>query len=315
MNTLANAIDRLVAGITHLFPEGTIFWHTWSVYALFGIVLVALVCGSMGALVVGNRMAFFSDALAHCAFAGFALGMVIFLFIGVAPNVVQQWLTLIMVAFGIVVGLLISCVREQTGLASDTVIGVFFAGAIGLGAIFTKAAAARRFFNIEAFIFGDPHFVEAPHLVYLLGLLLVTAVFLAFLYNDLILTSVSPSLAMSRNVPVRLCRYLFVILLGLVVNLCLQVAGVLLINAMLIVPAATAANFCRNLRQLFWWSIALSLISGVGGQLLAWESSVKWGLPVGMGGTIVVLNVFFFLISIAIRSWRGGTFATASQTA
>jgi zinc transport system permease protein len=302
MDSLINGVDDFVEAVSHLSPDGWIFSYMFNVYALFGIVLVCLVCGSMGALVVGNRMAFFSDALAHCAFAGFALGMVIFLFTNLGESLFEHWLTPIMVGFGLVVGLLIAFVREQTGLASDTVIGVFFAGAIGLGAIFTKVASQRRFVNIEQFIFGEPAALRATDLVYLMALLLITAVFLVFLYNDLILTSVSPSLAMSRNVPVRLCRYLFIMLLGLVVNLCLQVVGALLINALLIVPAATAANFCRNLRQLFWCSILISLATGVGGLFLSWEANRGLGLPLGIGGTIVVLNVLGFVISILFGS-------------
>jgi zinc transport system permease protein len=300
MDFLAGPIHELVVAFSRLFPPGSIYHFLFNSYALFGIVLVSLVCGSMGALVVGNRMAFFSDALAHCAFAGFALGMIIFLIAGLTPDAMREWLTLIMVGFGIVVGLLIAFVRERTGLASDTVIGVFFAGAIGLGAVFTRVAAGRRFFNIEAFIFGDPQTVDATHLIYLMFLLLITAGFLVILYNDLILTSVSPSLALSRNVPVRLCRYLLVVLLGLIVNLCLQVVGTLLINALLIVPAATAANFCRNLRQLFWWSIVLCMFSGVVGQLLSWHANWNLELQVGTGGTIVVLNVLMFIVSIVV---------------
>jgi zinc transport system permease protein len=293
------AIDALVQVITELFPAESIYSYTFNVYALFGIVLTSLVCGSMGGLVVGNRMAFFSDALAHCAFAGFALGIIIFLIAGLAPDLFREWLTLIMVGFGIIVGLLIAFVREKTGLASDTVIGVFFAGAIGLGAIFTGIAAQRRFFSIEAFIFGHPETLDAAHLLYLMVLLAITCVFLFLLYNDLVLTSASPSLALSRNVPVRLCRYLFVVLLGLIVNLCLAVVGILLINALLIVPAATAANFCRNLRQMFWWSIVLSLASGVLGQILAWEATMTLHLRgIGTTGTIVVLNVLLFIVSM-----------------
>jgi zinc transport system permease protein len=280
------------------WPDGWIFSYIFNVYALLGIVLVSLVCGSMGALVVGNRMAFFSDALAHCAFAGLAVGTFIFLLTGLPPELFQQRITLIMVGFGILVGLMIAFVRERTGLASDTVIGVFFAGAIGLGAIFSLIAAHRRFMTIEQFIFGDPQTVDGAQLIYLAALIVITATFLGFLYNDLVLTSVSPSLAMSRNVPVRLCRYVFVIVLGLIVNLCLQVVGALLINALLIVPAATAATFCRNLRQLFWWSIVLSLATGVGGQLVSWQLSVGLDVPVGIGGTIVVLNVLLFVIFI-----------------
>lgn len=311
METLVLGVESFVDAFTNLFPDRSIFSYDFNVRALFGIVLVALVCGSIGGLVVGNRMAFFSDALAHCAFAGFALGIVIFLLSGIPTDTFREYLTLIMVGFGIVIGLLIAFVREQTGLASDTVIGVFFAGAIGFGAIFTRVASSRRYLDIESIIFGEPLSIDEAHLLYLVALLVITAIFLVWRYNDLVISSVSPSLALSRNVPVRLCRYLFIVLLGLIVNLGLQVVGILLINAMVIVPAATAANVCRNMRQLFWCSVILSLVSGIGGQLISFEISTRTDVAVGTGGMIVVLSVLLFVVSILVAPWWRGRTAVA----
>src|SRR5215467_12752206 len=102
-----------------------------NVHGLLAVVLVSLVCGSLGSLVVGNRMAFFSDALAHCAFAGVGLGLLISIFTETPDELLRQRITLVMVAFGVGIGILIAFVREQTGLANDTVIGVFYAGAVG----------------------------------------------------------------------------------------------------------------------------------------------------------------------------------------
>jgi zinc transport system permease protein len=101
-------------------------------------------------------------------------------------------------------------------------------------------------------------------------------------------------------------------LLGLIVNLCLQIVGALLINALLLVPAATAANLCRNLRQLFWFSVALCITCGIGGLLVSWEFSIGLQVHIGPGGTIVVLAVLFFILSMWIsplvrdRAFAGG---------
>jgi zinc transport system permease protein len=279
-------------------PDSFLFYQ-YNVRALVAVIMVSVICGAIGSQVVGNRMAFFSDALAHCGFAGFAVGFLLFLAVGIAREQFLDWVMLMMVLFGVLIGALIALVHETTGLPSDTVIGVFFAGAIGFGAIVMRAVRNVVTFDIESFIFGDPTTVRTVDLVYLFALLLVTIVFLALMYNRLVLTSVNPSLALSRGVSVRLCRYLFVILLGVVVNLCLFVVGMLLINALLIVPAAAASNLCRNLRQLFWCSIGLSLASGLGGLLLSWELSVRdW--KVGTGGTIVGFTVVFFIASMII---------------
>jgi zinc transport system permease protein len=226
--------------------------------------------------------------------------------LGASDESFRQWILAIMVVFGIVVGLLIAFVQEKSGLPSDTVIGVFFAGAIGLGAIFSKTVSGRKYFNLESFLFGDPLWVKAPEILWLVLLLVVTWIFLIRYYNTLIFTSFNESLAFSRQLRIRLCRYLFIALLGLIVNLCLQVVGVLLVNALLIIPAATAGNFARNMRQLFWGAIALGVCAGWAGIALSWQITIDdplpphRPLPFGQGGVIVVVNVLLFALSMIL---------------
>ena len=142
--------------------------------------------------------------------------------------------------------------------------------------------------------------------MWLLFLLLVTVGFLIWNYNTLVFASFNESLAFSRQLRVRLCRYCFIALLGLIVNLCLQVVGALLVNALLIVPAATAGNFARNMRQLFWGAILLGLSAGALGVALDWELYIPDPLapqhPIrfGQGGIIVVINVLLFIVSMIL---------------
>jgi zinc transport system permease protein len=125
------------------------------------------------------------------------------------------------------------------------------------------------------------------------------------MYNQLVLTSASASLAHSRRVRVRLCHYLLIVLLALMVNLSLYVVGALLINGMLIVPAAAAANIARNLRQMFWYSMLLATASGLFGYLLSWEVSMRRYPEPGIGtaGAIVVLAVLSFAVSMFFGRW------------
>jgi zinc transport system permease protein len=285
-----------------IWPPESIFTHDHNVRGILATLVVCFICGAMGSLVVGNRMAFFSDALAHCAFAGVGLGLLLCLLADTPDDLVRQRITLIMVCFGVSIGLLIAFVREQTGLASDTVIGVFYAGSIGLGAVVTRVVQRRRFFSIEDFIFGNPTSVQSWEVILLLVLAIGTAIFLGAMYNWLVLASASPSLALSRQVPVRLCRYLFIVLLALMVNLSQQITGTLLINGLLIVPAAAAANLANNLRQMFWYSIAISLLVGFAGYVLSWEISCIYyqTFSIGISGTIIVLSVVTFVASILL---------------
>jgi zinc transport system permease protein len=311
MNALTDLVDSAVRCFCNLWPEGWFFHYAFNVHGLLAILMVALVCGAIGSLVVGNRMAFFSDALAHTAFAGMAFALILFVFILPSVANVRDWTILIMIIFGIVVGLGIAWVQERTSLASDTVIGVFFAGAIGFGAVFMKAVAGHReFFSLENFLFGDPLTTTAADLLYLFLLVIATALFLIFIYNPLVFTTFNVSLARSRRIRIRVCNYLFIAFLGVIVNLCLHIVGALLINALLIVPAATAANISRNMRQMFWWSIVLCLTVGCAGQIVSWELVVPGRSPgsriqFGTGGIIVVLSVLLFFLSIALGPlWR-----------
>lgn len=303
-------LDRLIGRFCEHFAPYSFFNLPWNVKGLLAVILVSLICGAVGALVVGNRMAFFSDALAHCAFAGVTIGFLIFyaFVAGIRPDAdFWDWTTPVMVIFGILVGLGIAWVRQQTGQASDTVIGVFFAGALGLAAVLKNLIFNRRYLSLEDFLFGNPTTVSASELLDLLFLAVLTAGSLAVMYNGLVFTSFNDSLARSRRIPMRLFSYLFIVLLALLVNLCLRTVGALLINALLIVPAATARNLAVNLRQMFWYTVLMSLGIGIAGVWLSWEVAIpqRQGEPIhfGIGGTIVTLSVLLFALSMLLGPW------------
>ena len=303
-------LDQILNSFAANFSEGSFFNQVFNLRAMLALALVSLTCGAVGSMVVGSRMAFFSDALAHCAFAGVSLGYVIFeLFIlGARPKEeFWEWVTPIMVVFGIAVGAGIAYVRGQTGLASDTVIGVFFAFSLGFAAMLKNIINDRSVFSLEDFLFRDPLFVSASEILYMAVLAVFTWVFLFFFYNRMVFSSFNSSLALSRRYPVNLLYYLFVILLALIVNLCLRYVGVLLINALLIVPAATAFNLGRNLREVFWITVLLSVFVCLAGLGASWELQVRSGIKFGVSGTIVMLGVGLFFGSMIIGKLKSAS--------
>src|SRR5262249_38216905 len=99
-------LDHPLRAITPLRPPDPFLNYSFNVRALLAVILVSLVCGAVGSLVVGNRMAFFSDALAHCAFAGVSLGFLLALMAGVHDKeAFNRWIVGVMVVFGVLVGL------------------------------------------------------------------------------------------------------------------------------------------------------------------------------------------------------------------
>jgi zinc transport system permease protein len=304
-------IDRLINAIVNFAPDGNFFSNPWNVHALFALVLVALCCGSVGALVVGGRMAFLSDGLAHSSLAGVSIGFVLFqvFLAGHRPGTeFWSWVTPTMIVFGLLVGVAIVSVRERTGLSTDVVIGIVFAASAGLAATLRKIFANRALFGLEDFLFGQPGLASPGELLALICVTVLTLIFLVWGYNLLLLSAFNHSLALSRRVPVRLVNYLFVALLAVLVNLCLRIVGAMLIGALLVVPAATAMNVSRNLRQLFTWTLILSLLVCMLGLFIPTfinDAAYRAGsrAEIGVPGTIVMLSVFLFCVSMLVGPW------------
>ncbi len=296
-------LDSWLYRLAELAPPNTFFSYSFNLRALLALLLVSLACGGVGSLVVAGRMAFFSDALAHCSFASVSIGFVLFTTLLAGSHSSGEfwdWVTPIMLAFGMLTGYGIAAVRERTGLTSDTVIGVFFAFAIGLAATLRKVIQSRQLFSLEDFLFGDPLLLRGEDLLWLTGQAMLVGVVLLFIYNPLLLSGFSASLARSRRSPARVSSYVFVVLLALVVNLCVRTVGVLLINALLVVPAATACNIAANLRQVFWWTLGLCLGACVVGLLLSWEVEARFGTRLGIPGAVILVCVASFVVSALV---------------
>lgn len=286
---------------------------TFTLYPVLAVILLGLTCGLVGSLVVGNRMAFFSDAMAHTAFAGVAVSLLLVVLLSDAQARAQvdpyvPFVPFGAAAFGVAVGLGIAAVRDRSGLTNDTVIGVFFALAVGIGAMLMPPLSRVAPFSQEQFLFGALSSVGASELLALAGLLAFTTVIVWLRSNALSLASFNPSLARSRGLPVKLDGYLFIVLLAVVVNLAVNTVGALLINALLVVPAAAAANLGRNLRQVFWLTLAGSVGSGLVGVFVS--QTLQFRLvgertSFGPSGTTVVVCVLWFFLTMLVAAVRG----------
>jgi zinc transport system permease protein len=292
-----------------LWLAGVFGTDLFIVKAILTLLVMCLLCGMVGALVVGNRMAFFSDAMAHCAFAGIALGFLMVLLRAGSIATASWVVPLVMVVFGIVVGAGMVYVRDRTGLAHDTVIGVFFALALGFAAMLVRMVQQVSTVPLETFLFGNLYFIPASHLTLLVAALALVAGVFLWRYNQIMFASFNPSLARTRRMQVAVNNYLFVVLLALVVNLSILAVGALLINALLVVPAAAAANVSRNLRQMFWLTVAFSLGSGALGYWASTHLSLSVGsvrdVEFGPSGLVVVASVaLFFGSMVAVAVWN-----------
>ena len=260
-------------------------------YALLECLLLAPVCAAVGVKVVNFRMAFFSDAISHSAFAGVAIGLLLHESFPAADPRMS------LVLFGLIVGLGIAYVRRTTDLSNDTVIGVFFSAVVALGiAIVTRSGA--RTTQFQRYLYGDILNLDSADLGLSVLLGIAVIVFMVAGFNRLILVGLNDELAHSRGIRVRLYDYLFTLLLALVVTVSIRTAGILLVTALLVIPAATARNLARSAGGMFWWAIAFGLLSGVSGTLASFSKHLD---RVGTGAVIVLASVFFFILSTFLR--------------
>lgn len=254
--------------------------------AFLAILLLTPLLGLLGTMAVNHQMAFFSDALGHSALTGIGLGILL----GLRNDLVA------MLVFGIVWAILI-CVIKQSGSASaDTVISVFSSTSVAAGLLIL--ARGGKFAKYSALLIGDILAVTPGDLLWLLMALFATLVLWALLYNSLLLTSVDSFLARSRGIKTRLVEIAFVDMVAVAVMLSIRWVGVMLINALLILPAAAGRNIARSSRQHAVWSVVLALFSGLVGLTLSYY------LDTSAGASIVLVSALCYAVSLAVRSFR-----------
>lgn len=265
--------------------------------SLLALLLIAPLTAVTGVQVVNSKMAFFSDAVGHSAFAGVALGL-IFSF---SPD----WS---MPILGLFVGLMIMALKRASRLSSDTVIGVIFSGVVAFGlAIVSRNRSVAR--DMQMFLYGDILTIGDGEIAFLAILLVAFAVFQWYAYNRLLTIAVNPQLASVHRIPVGMYQYAFTALLSLVVIFSVRAVGVLLVTALLVVPAATARNLSRSTRGMFWISLAISLGSTVTGLLV---SAQDWAHTTS-GATIVLCACLLFCFSLAWVVMRPGKTADSEK--
>jgi zinc transport system permease protein len=256
--------------------------------ALAGLLLLTPMTAAMGIIVVNFRMSFFADAISHSAFAGVAVGLLL--------SLDPDWT---MPAFGLLVGLGIMLMQRSSNLSSDTVIGVFFSAMVAFGlAIVSRDRSLAR--DLQRFLYGDILTIGDGQILALMGLFLALITFQALNYNRLLYIGLNPSLARAHRVRVAVLQYCFAGLLALIVMFAVQAVGVLLVTALLIVPAATARNLARSAGSMFWWALVVSLSSAVAGLLL---SAQDWART-ATGATIILVACGWFGLSVVVAALR-----------
>ena len=226
---------------------------------------VALVAAPLGVFVVWRRMAYFGDTLAHSALLGVALGFLL-----------DINLNLAIVTVAVLIALLLMALESRRLLAADTLLGILAHSALSVGLVVMALLEGVRV-DLMGYLFGDILAVTAVDLWWVWGGAVLVLSALTLLWRPLLSITVHEELAQVEGVSVTAVRLTFMLMIALVIALSMKIVGVLLITAMMIIPAATARAFSRTPEQMALTAAAAGSIAVAMGLIASWY----WDTPAG----------------------------------
>lgn len=266
------------------------FLYAFVVNGFLCAFIIGPLLGGIGTMVVIKRMAFFSQAIGNAALTGVAIGVII------GESYTAPYMS--MFSFCLLFGLVLNFSKNRTKMSSDTLIGVFLSISLAIGATTLLWVSARVNTHIlDTVMFGSILTVNDTDISVLLVTTLLTVLVALPLYNHMLLASLNPSLAHVRGVRVRLLEYVFVVLITILTVACVKIVGAVLVEALLLIPAAAARNLNRSVRGFVLWSIVFSTVSCVVGVY----APMRFDMPVPSGGAIILTAAGIFVITMIIR--------------
>lgn len=246
--------------------------------ALLAVILAAPLFGMLGSVVVSNQMAFFSDAIGHSALTGIAIGVIL----GIKEPLVS------MIGFSLFLGAAIISVKCRGKSSADTIIGVFSSTAVALGIVLLSATG--NFAKYQRYLVGDILSIKPAEILDLFVSLVILILIFIFFYNKMLLTNLHGTFARSRGIKTFLIEMIFALLTAAIVTISIRWTGLLVINSLLVLPAASSKMISRNARRYIFLSVLISLASCITGLCLSWY------IGSASGATIVLVNAFVFII-------------------
>jgi zinc transport system permease protein len=251
--------------------------------ALAAGVLVSLACGVIGTLVVLKRMVFISGGVAHTAYGGVGLAF----YLGVNP-------VLGAVVFSLLASFLMGYVQRKTRQRQDTLIGVMWALGMAIGIIFADLTPGYKA-DLMSYLFGSILAVTQIDLRLMLVVDVVVIGVVVLFYKELQATAFDETFARTRNLPVDLLYLILIAMIGLAVVMLMRVVGLIMIIALLTVPAAIGALFLKHMHKIMILTTALSLVFTTGGLILSYFFNLT------SGATIILVSGSAYLIALIVH--------------
>jgi zinc transport system permease protein len=254
--------------------------------ALLAGILVSITCGVIGTYVVVRRMVFISGGISHSAFGGIGLGYLV----GIDPVIGAM-------VFAMVSALGIGAISRRTRLPEDTAIGILWAVGMALGVIFI-GLSPRFAPDLFGYLFGNILTVSFSDLGLMLGVTVVMLLVVAVLFKEFLSLSFDEEFARVSGVHTGWLYFTLLILIALSVVVLIRAVGIVLLIALLTIPAAISRQFVSSLGKMMLLSTVLSIVFVVCGLLLSYV------LDLASGATIILLGGVAFLASLALSRWR-----------
>jgi len=245
--------------------------------ALLAILIITPLFGMLGTMIVSNKMAFFSDALGHSALTGIAIGVLL----GVADT------NITMIGFAVIFAMVLNKLKEKQTQNTDTIISVCSSLSVALGlAILSRGG---NFSKYSSLLVGDVLSISGKEIGYLLIVFAAAILFWIFGFNRLNAVSINRSLANSRGISVKTIDNLFAVLTACIVMLSIKWVGLMIINALLILPVAAARNISVNMREYHFFAVLFSVFSGILGLIISFYVNIA------TGPTIVIISAIIYI--------------------
>lgn len=266
------------------------FQYAFVINALICALFVGPILGGVGTMVVTKRLAFFSQAVGHAALTAVALGYLL------GEPITAPYITLF--GFCILFALTLNFTKNSTKMATDTLTGVFLSISMAVGSSLLVFVASKINIHIvDQVLFGSILTVNDTDMTVLIVAAVLVSIAGVYRFNRMLLASFNPELAQVRGVNVKLLDYVFVVMITLITVAAVKIVGAMLVESLLLIPAAAARILSRSVRGFFVLSIAISTLSCFAGILVP----IVWDLPVPSGGAIVIVAALFFVLATAGR--------------
>ncbi len=274
---------EVIYNILELILPFDFMQYTFMKNAFLAILLVSPIFAIIGTMIVNKKMAFFSDALGHSALTGIAIGMLLGM-----TNI-----NISMIIFAVIFALLLNFIKSKTTYGADTIISVFSSIAIALGlAILAQSGSFNKY---SSYLVGDILSISESEILYLFVAFILTFIFWFYLFNKINAVSLNSTLAKSKGINVKAMENIFAILIAVMVMISIRWVGILLINSLIILPAASSRNISMNMRSYHLFSIIFALFSGISGLIISYYTNIP------TGPMIVIISGIIYFITFGIK--------------